>query len=245
MSPPRIITNPTTSTSPSSSSSSHLSPVTPKSSSEINAILPDESRPSLTNRNSTNLNQQVANLSVQMNQSMALDSLQQPLTNNKLSASAATNNAPSDTHAQPKQRSTASAVVNNKSPATINSNSSNSTNLPNNGADNATATNTSLSVNGVNSVENSPSTATRTNEDTRDGGVHSCVRPTEVQNQRTRRSARNLEESSRRRSSRNPRQSTSNAAAVNLVRNGAAYTRPSLDLPPGYGRWLTPVLHCM
>ncbi|XP_055311962.1 E3 ubiquitin-protein ligase Smurf1 [Sitodiplosis mosellana] len=49
--------------------------------------------------------------------------------------------------------------------------------------------------------------------------------------QRPRRSSRNSEDSSNRRSS---RQSTSNAAAVSLVRSGAQFARPSLNLPHGY-----------
>lgn len=50
--------------------------------------------------------------------------------------------------------------------------------------------------------------------------------------QRPRRSSRNSEDVSSRRSS---RQSTSNAPAVNLVRSGAQFARPSLNLPHGYG----------
>ncbi|XP_031639629.1 E3 ubiquitin-protein ligase SMURF1 [Contarinia nasturtii] len=49
--------------------------------------------------------------------------------------------------------------------------------------------------------------------------------------QRPRRSSRHSDESSNRRSS---RQSTSNAAAVSLVRSGAQFARPSLNLPHGY-----------
>lgn len=74
-----------------------------------------------------------------------------------------------------------------------------------------------------------------------DGGVMSCASSTpraiDVHSQRTRRSSRNLEDSSRRRSARTSRQSTSNAPAVNLVRSGTAFTRPSLDLPLGYGEY--------
>lgn len=51
--------------------------------------------------------------------------------------------------------------------------------------------------------------------------------------QRPRRS-RNDGDSSSRRSS---RQSTSNAAAVNLVRSGTQFARPSLNLPHGYGKF--------
>lgn len=50
--------------------------------------------------------------------------------------------------------------------------------------------------------------------------------------QRPRRSSRNSEDVSSRRSS---RQSTSNAPAVNLVRSGAQFARPSLNLPHGFG----------
>lgn len=72
-----------------------------------------------------------------------------------------------------------------------------------------------------------------------DGGVMSSTpRAIDVHSQRTRRSSRNLEDSSRRRSSRTSRQSTSNAPAVNLVRSGTAFARPSMDLPLGYGKWL-------
>lgn len=53
--------------------------------------------------------------------------------------------------------------------------------------------------------------------------------------QRPRRASRNLEDSSSRRSSRNARQSTSNAQIVNLVRNCAQFARPTLNLPQGYG----------
>lgn len=74
-----------------------------------------------------------------------------------------------------------------------------------------------------------------------DGGVMSCASSTpraiDVHSQRTRRSSRNLEDSSRRRSARTSRQSTSNAPAVNLVRSGTAFTRPSMDLPLGYGEY--------
>lgn len=54
--------------------------------------------------------------------------------------------------------------------------------------------------------------------------------------QRPRRS-RNSEDSSSRRSS---RQSTSNAPAVSLVRSGAQFARPSLNLPHGYGKYSPP-----
>lgn len=53
--------------------------------------------------------------------------------------------------------------------------------------------------------------------------------------QRPRRSSRNSEDSSSRRSS---RQSTSNAAAVSLIRSGAQYPRPPLNLPHGYGNYI-------
>lgn len=56
--------------------------------------------------------------------------------------------------------------------------------------------------------------------------------------QRPRRSTRNLEDSSSRRSS---RQSTSNAPAVSLVRSGAQFARPSLNLPHGYGKLIRSV----
>lgn len=51
--------------------------------------------------------------------------------------------------------------------------------------------------------------------------------------QRPRRSRNSDGDSSGRRSS---RQSTSNAAAVNLVRSGTQFARPSLNLPHGYGK---------
>lgn len=98
-----------------------------------------------------------------------------------------------------------------------------------------------LNNNGTSPLENSSSSASGTRsgavETARDIGINSG-RPTDVQVHRTRRSARNLEDASRRRSSRNPRQSTSNAQAVNLVRSGAALARPSLDLPTGYGKYI-------
>lgn len=52
--------------------------------------------------------------------------------------------------------------------------------------------------------------------------------------QRPRRSRNSDGDSSGRRSS---RQSTSNAAAVNLVRSGTQFARPSLNLPHGYGKF--------
>lgn len=52
--------------------------------------------------------------------------------------------------------------------------------------------------------------------------------------QRPRRSRNSDGDSSSRRSS---RQSTSNAAAVNLVRSGTQFARPSLNLPHGYGKF--------
>lgn len=104
-----------------------------------------------------------------------------------------------------------------------------------------------LNNNGASPLENSSSSASGTRsgavETTRDIGINSG-RPTDVQVHRTRRSARNLEDASRRRSSRNPRQSTSNAQAVNLVRSGAALARPSLDLPTGYGKYILLFMIC-
>lgn len=93
-----------------------------------------------------------------------------------------------------------------------------------------------MNLNGMGPLDSSPGApGTRSGVDTvRD--IVSSTRPIDVQSQRTRRSSRNLEDASRRRSARNPRQSTSNAQAVNLVRSGAALARPSLDLPPGYGK---------
>lgn len=67
--------------------------------------------------------------------------------------------------------------------------------------------------------------------------LHTTPRPIDV-HQRQRRSSRNSDDPSRR-SSRSSRQSTSNAPAVNLVRNfvsGSVHVRPTLNLPPGYGK---------
>lgn len=124
----------------------------------------------------------------------------------------------------------------NASPATVGNHSNNSS-FTSAGTPNGDHL---LNNNGASPLETSSSLAigTRSNavETTRDIGINSG-RPTDVQVHRTRRSARNLEDASRRRSSRNPRQSTSNAQAVNLVRSGAALARPSLDLPTGYGKY--------
>lgn len=68
--------------------------------------------------------------------------------------------------------------------------------------------------------------------------LHTTPRPIDV-HQRQRRSSRHTDDSNRR-SSRSSRQSTSNAQAVNLVRNlvsgSVQVVRPSLNLPPGYGK---------
>lgn len=62
----------------------------------------------------------------------------------------------------------------------------------------------------------------------------SAVAANKLDAQRTRRSSRNLEESSRRRSSRSSRQTSAQTAQSG--RTAGVPIRPSLDLPPGYGK---------
>lgn len=107
--------------------------------------------------------------------------------------------------------------------------------MPNGALNNSSHTREN-SVNCASPLENIPTVIVpRIDGPNRDSVQANTPRPTDVHSQRTRRSSRNLEDSSRRRSSRNTRQSTSNAPAVSLVRSGTAFTRPSMDLPPGYG----------
>lgn len=81
-----------------------------------------------------------------------------------------------------------------------------------------------------------------TNSQTTNGGIHingndsSASTPSrnDVQNQRTRRSSRNVEESARRRTNRTGRQSTSTNAQGSSRSNGSSAARPSFDLPAGY-----------
>lgn len=86
-----------------------------------------------------------------------------------------------------------------------------------------------------------PITTTPTNST--NGSVHvngndsaTTTTPTtrnELQNQRTRRSSRNMDDSSRRRTNRNGRQSTSTNSQGSSRSNGSA-ARPNFDLPTGY-----------
>lgn len=130
--------------------------------------------------------------------------------------------------ATPSSATTASHNNQNHTRDGVHSATSNST--PSNGHARSTETN-------ANPLEHSsPATTATSSRTVTDGSVISSTpRAIDVHSQRTRRSSRNLEDSSRRRSSRTSRQSTSNAPAVNLVRSGTAFTRPSMDLPPGYG----------
>lgn len=240
-SPTRV---PTEATVSPSSSASLLSPITPKSVNENPPRSPEESRQTGANRQTTNAQTQIGNLAPALN-ALAIDSPQQLSAANKETfreptEQLVTRNQTSEVQTPPRgnlANVSGTSATNNTtaSPAGLggHSNSSfNSTATPNGVPFNH-------SLNGTSPLDSSPGSGGRSAAEGARDGVINNTRPTDIQAQRTRRSSRNLEDSSRRRSSRNPRQSTSNAQAVNLVRSGAALARPSLDLPAGYGKFLS------
>lgn len=267
ISPSRAPTSETVSTPISpSSSGSHLSPVTPKSLNEsLGARSPEESRtPTMpvSNQNSVNAvnatQQQIANLVPQINHSLVLESPQRAglnanstaeqeptslsSTSNHRLSSDAQSSSQTATLASPLSEQTngncTSGAITSPSSAASHTNQNRDARdavpTPSNGHTRASET-------GANPLEHtSPATTVLASRTVTDGGVMSSTpRAIDVHSQRTRRSSRNLEDSSRRRSSRTAaRQSTSNAPAVSLVRSGTAFTRPSMDLPLGYGECL-------
>lgn len=206
--------------------------------------------------------QQIANLVPQINHSLVLESPQRATgvnanstadqeptslsstSNQRSSSDAQSPSQTTATSAQSEQPNGNSAPAATTSPTTaVSHNNQNQTRdgAAHNVASNATPSNgharsTEISANPL--EHNSPATSASVSRTVTDGGVLSSTpRAIDVHSQRTRRSSRNLEDSSRRRSSRTSRQSTSNAPAVNLVRSGTAFTRPSMDLPLGYGEY--------
>lgn len=266
ISPSRVpITSDTVVTTPisPSSSGSHLSPVTPKSLNELlNVRAADvESRTTMmqiTNQNTANATQQqIANLVPQMNHSLVLETPQRnganttaesdatpnPLTPNQRSSNDTISTPQTD---QPNGLNVSATTTTTVSPATApahNNSQPHARDSVHIVPTNTTSPNSHSrsNDNSANPMEQltSPGSASRT---VTDGGVMSSTpRAIDVHSQRTRRSSRNLEDSSRRRSSRTSRQSTSNAPAVSLVRSGNVLTRPSMDLPLGYGEYFRSV----
>lgn len=247
-----------------SSSGSHLSPVTPKSLNEsLGACSPDELRsPTMPVTNQSPVNaanatqQQIANLVPQINHSLLLESPQRACLNANNTAEqeptslSSTSNQRSPSDAQSSSQTTTVASPHseqpngNSTPGAITSPASaaSHTNQNRDAASNLTPSNCHTRASEPSaspSEHSSPATNALASRTVTDGGVMSCTpRAIDVHSQRTRRSSRNLEDSSRRRSSRTARQSTSNAPAVSLVRSGTAFTRPSMDLPLGYGECL-------
>lgn len=235
-----------------SSSAGHLSPITPKSINDIQTQHSPEDGSGgggTTNGGRTSAAQcQVNNLTPALN-AIALD------TSSSSSHHVSTSNVDAFRDTTPIRSRQPTSVDNQASPRCANTSNTNSimaasplngSNLSNNtstSTPNGNSGSHTINLNGTNISEGSPvapaigarQMTAAAAENARDMVLNN-TRSIDILAQRTRRSARNLEDSSRRRSARNPRQSTSNAIAVSLVRSGAASTRPALDLPNGYGR---------
>lgn len=233
MSPVRANSEVNTPISPSSSGS-HLSPVTPKVANEIPSRSPDDPRQTNMTRHSNDTPQQqqsIENVITSINNSLVVDSSPRPnnTTNAESFRESCSPTRPQTSDAQQTQSEQNQTIQSTPNISTNNSNSNGNTASPSNG----------VLINNIAPSITPPVVVVPRSwvaETNRDNGINNAVRPTDVHGQRTRRSSRSTEEPSRRRSSRSSRQSTSNAPAVNLVRNGANYARPSLDLPPGYGK---------
>lgn len=239
MSPVRTNSEINTPISPSSSGS-HLSPVTPKSINELPVRTPDDPRQTNMTRQSNEAQSQqpISNLIASINNSLVLESSQRPSTTNHTEAfrESCSPTRPQTSDAQQSEQTAVQSTPNTS--ANLNSSCVSATTSNSNSQSNGVLTNSvvhSSSQSDTPVVVVSRSWVPETN---RDNSINNSVRPTDGHGQRTRRSSRSAEEPSRRRSSRNSRQSTSNAQAVNLVRNGANYARPGLDLPSGYGKIL-------
>lgn len=199
---------------------SHSNPVTQKIPSELSSTknthtTPNRNSPALHLIQPTQLTQQnqIGNLNAEITL-LALD--------NSNSSSSSHSNHPKVSQpqirpnlSQGSQNSTSSSGMNN----------TNGTNTTASSTNYLAANNSCLQSNPTTSA-NGAITSGQTSNGSSPGSVH-----------RPRRSSRNLEDSSSRRSSRTTRQSTSNAQVVNLVRSGAQFARPTLNLPPGYGTW--------
>lgn len=231
-----------------SSSGSHLSPIAQK---PISDITPSRTQPPVSNRNSINTQQQSPQQ--QQPQTQSQQQTQPPQQEQKQVGNLVNdinllfldNNSQQKTSQNDQNSTHFQQLRPNPTPTTqTNGNKSitnNSTPIISNSV-NSTRQSTTTVANGVqnNSQNTNNSSNTETPTTTRtipepEPVINSTPRAIDV-HQRPRRSTRNVDDASNRRSSRSSRQSTSNAQAVNLVRSGAQYARPTLNLPPGYGK---------